>query len=100
MAALVRRCCEESERAGLGVEAGAASSRATGSRSRSRRRERDNFDNVPGGYMASDGREVVAAWTTYSRSRVGKFRFTGTGLSGLLGEKWAIAAIVTFCALI
>ncbi|KAH6887579.1 hypothetical protein B0T10DRAFT_73238 [Thelonectria olida] len=55
---------------------------------------------VPGGYMTSDGHEVVAAWTMNSGSKVGKFHFTGTGLSGLLGERWAIMAVVTFCAFI
>ncbi|TPX08606.1 uncharacterized protein E0L32_009945 [Thyridium curvatum] len=52
---------------------------------------------VPGGYVTSDGCEVVAAWTdaTMSMSKSAKFTFLGTGNSGLLGERWAVMAVVS-----
>ncbi|KAK7426581.1 hypothetical protein QQZ08_006911 [Neonectria magnoliae] len=56
---------------------------------------------VGGGFVDSQGNEVVAAWTmaTGSLTKVAKFHFTGTGLTGLLGERWAIFAVVTALAL-
>ncbi|KPM34739.1 hypothetical protein AK830_g11829 [Neonectria ditissima] len=56
---------------------------------------------VGGGFTDSAGNEVVAAWTmaTGSLTKVAKFHFIGTGLTGLLGERWAIFAVVTALAL-
>ena len=52
---------------------------------------------VPGGYMTSDGKEVVAAWTDafMSMTKRAKFAFLGTGQSGLLGERWAVMAVMS-----
>jgi len=52
---------------------------------------------VTGGDRGSDGSEVVAAWTEtgYSMSKAVRFGFFGTGASGLLGERWAIMAVMT-----
>ncbi len=51
----------------------------------------------PGGYITSDGREVVAAWSAavMSMTKRAKFAFLGTGRSGVLGERWAVAAVMT-----
>src|SRR3569833_1641806 len=53
------------------------------------------------GFVSSDGFEVVAAWSGVSGSltKHGKFRFMGTGASGLLGERWVLMAVVTSLAL-
>ncbi|KAM0272202.1 hypothetical protein ACHAQH_008803 [Verticillium albo-atrum] len=50
-----------------------------------------------GGYRGSDGAEVVAVWSEmgYSMSKALRFTFLGTGLTGLLGERWAIMAVMT-----
>lgn len=50
-----------------------------------------------GGPRGSDGAEVVAVWSEagYSMSKAMKFAFVGTGASGLLGERWAIMAVMT-----
>jgi hypothetical protein len=50
-----------------------------------------------GGPRGSDGSEVVAVWAEpgYSMSKAMKFAFVGTGASGLLGERWAIMAVMT-----
>ncbi|KXJ86101.1 hypothetical protein Micbo1qcDRAFT_198562 [Microdochium bolleyi] len=52
---------------------------------------------VGGGYMTSSGEEVVAVFARIpaSMSRRMKFRFLGTGASGLLGDRWALMAAVT-----
>jgi hypothetical protein len=52
---------------------------------------------TPGGYIGSDGREVVAVWANAagSMSKAAKFAFLGTGASGILGERWAIMAVMT-----
>lgn len=51
---------------------------------------------------ASDGREIVAAWSTkglgLGTSDVAKFKFIGEGASGVLGEAWAIMAVITILA--
>ncbi|KAI0169394.1 hypothetical protein GGR52DRAFT_574613 [Hypoxylon sp. FL1284] len=46
---------------------------------------------------SGDGSEVVAVWSRVSRSlrTVLKFRFLGSGATGVLGERWAIMAVVT-----
>ncbi|KAH7151715.1 hypothetical protein B0J13DRAFT_619340 [Dactylonectria estremocensis] len=56
---------------------------------------------VGGGFVDSAGNEVVAAWVMSrgSITKAAKFQFMGTGLTGLLGERWAIMAVVTFLAL-
>jgi hypothetical protein len=48
-------------------------------------------------FTTKDGKEVVAAWsrTSMRGSKVAKFQFLGTGETGLLGERWAIMAVVT-----
>ncbi|KAI8964965.1 hypothetical protein F5Y11DRAFT_362880 [Daldinia sp. FL1419] len=50
-----------------------------------------------GGATAGDGREVVAvwAWATMSLTKKLRFRFLGSGASGVLGERWAVMAVVT-----
>ncbi|TLD16565.1 uncharacterized protein PgNI_02118 [Pyricularia grisea] len=55
----------------------------------------------PGQFAASDGLEVVAAWTDarLSWTKQGKFAFIGTGQSGLLGERWAVAAVLSALAI-
>ncbi|KAH6981298.1 hypothetical protein BKA56DRAFT_587015 [Ilyonectria sp. MPI-CAGE-AT-0026] len=56
---------------------------------------------VSGGFVDSAGNEVVAAWSMAmgSMTKVAKFQFMGTGLTGLLGERWAIITVATFLAL-
>ncbi|KAI1799345.1 hypothetical protein F4811DRAFT_568352 [Daldinia bambusicola] len=46
---------------------------------------------------AGDGREVVAvwAWATASLTKKLRFRFLGSGASGVLGERWAVMAVAT-----
>lgn len=46
----------------------------------------------------SDGKEVVAVWAAnsqFSKNKLGKFQFMGSGAKGLLGEAWAIMAVAT-----
>ncbi|KAI1371837.1 hypothetical protein F4677DRAFT_282788 [Hypoxylon crocopeplum] len=46
---------------------------------------------------SSDGCEIVAVWA-YARlsfTKVLKFRFLGSGATGILGERWAIMAVMT-----
>jgi len=52
---------------------------------------------VPGGALTSDGKEVVAVWSdaTMSMSKRAKFAFLGTGLSGFLGERWAVMVVTS-----
>ncbi|KAI1460812.1 hypothetical protein F4805DRAFT_344873 [Annulohypoxylon moriforme] len=52
---------------------------------------------VQGGDRGSDGREVVAvwAWASGSLTKTFKFQFLGSGASGVLGERWAIMAVMT-----
>ncbi|OTA91379.1 hypothetical protein M434DRAFT_397217 [Hypoxylon sp. CO27-5] len=52
---------------------------------------------VPGGARASDGKEVVAvwAWASGSLTKKLKFQFLGSGANGVLGERWAIMAVIT-----
>ncbi|KAL1859476.1 hypothetical protein Daus18300_009621 [Diaporthe australafricana] len=49
------------------------------------------------GPPAGDGHEVVAVCTdaVMSMTKLFKFSFLGTGLSGALGERWAVMAVVT-----
>lgn len=56
---------------------------------------------VGGGFTDSEGCEVVAAWAEArgSMTKAAKFQFMGTGLTGLLGERWAIMAVITALAL-
>ncbi|KAI1471556.1 uncharacterized protein F4812DRAFT_467593 [Daldinia caldariorum] len=50
-----------------------------------------------GGACAGDGKEVVAvwAWATMSLTKKLRFRFLGSGVSGVLGERWAVMAVAT-----
>ncbi|KAI1657463.1 hypothetical protein F4813DRAFT_396358 [Daldinia decipiens] len=50
-----------------------------------------------GAAAAGDGREVVAvwAWANMSLTKKLRFRFLGTGASGVLGERWAVMAVAT-----
>ncbi|KAI1652163.1 uncharacterized protein F4817DRAFT_363080 [Daldinia loculata] len=50
-----------------------------------------------GGARAGDGREVVAvwAWANMSLTKKLRFRFLGSGASGVLGERWAVMAVAT-----
>ncbi|KAF3070562.1 hypothetical protein GL218_00138 [Daldinia childiae] len=50
-----------------------------------------------GGATAGDGREVVAvwAWANMSLTKKMRFRFLGSGASGVLGERWAVMAVAT-----
>ena len=57
-----------------------------------------NMDFVPGGFRDSFGNEVVAAWAMgsgRSLTKVAHYQFMGTGLTGLLGERWAIMTVIT-----
>lgn len=49
------------------------------------------------GPPSNDNHEVVAVCThaVMSMSKLWKFAFTGTGVSGALGERWAVMAVVT-----
>lgn len=60
-----------------------------------------DMNYVNGGFMDSQGNEVVAAYTrvTGSLTKAAKFQFMGTGDSGMLGERWAIVAVITAFAL-
>ncbi|PKS04973.1 hypothetical protein jhhlp_008339 [Lomentospora prolificans] len=50
---------------------------------------------------ASDGAEIVAVWglNSLSMHKVGMFAFHGTGASGLLGERWAVMAVISALAI-
>ncbi|KAI0894105.1 hypothetical protein F4806DRAFT_130953 [Annulohypoxylon nitens] len=53
---------------------------------------------VRGAGEASDGREVVAVYTAnghFSRNKIFKFQFVESGATGILGEKFALAAVIT-----
>ncbi|EFX06517.1 hypothetical protein CMQ_6838 [Grosmannia clavigera kw1407] len=52
-------------------------------------------------FLTSDGREVVAIWSDalMSLTKQLKFSFCGTGLSGLLGERWAVMAVMSALAI-
>lgn len=56
---------------------------------------------VHGGFRDSQGNEIVAAYTRVSGSltKAATFQFMGTGDSGMLGERWAILAVITAFAL-
>ncbi|KAI1635865.1 hypothetical protein F4809DRAFT_663545 [Biscogniauxia mediterranea] len=46
----------------------------------------------------SDGKEVVAVWThnaSWSMKKAFKFQFLGSGLTGVLGDRWAAAVLVS-----
>lgn len=52
----------------------------------------------PGEFVTSDGCEVVAVWAgagALSFTESARFRFVGTGDTGLLGERWAVAAVMS-----
>lgn len=52
--------------------------------------------------FTSDGKEVVAVWAPnshWSKNKLGKFRFLGSGLTGELGEAWARMAVATVLSL-
>ena len=57
---------------------------------------------VGGGFLDSEGNEVVAAWTSVTGSliKAATFQFMGTGDTGLLGQRWAIIAVITAFALL
>ncbi|KAM0808331.1 hypothetical protein AB5N19_08674 [Seiridium cardinale] len=52
---------------------------------------------VGGGSQSSDGKEVVAVWSNarMSMSKILNFRFLGSGATGVLGERWAVMAVIT-----
>ncbi|KAI0900872.1 hypothetical protein F4806DRAFT_172215 [Annulohypoxylon nitens] len=52
---------------------------------------------VEGGERGSDGREIVAvwAWASGSLTKLFKFSFLGSGANGVLGERWAVMAVMT-----
>ncbi|WYZ41070.1 hypothetical protein EsH8_IV_001411 [Colletotrichum jinshuiense] len=55
----------------------------------------------PQAFRGSDGKEVVAVWTDagMSMSKAAKFAFLGSGLTGELGERWAIMAAISGLAI-
>ncbi|RSM05843.1 hypothetical protein CDV31_009419 [Fusarium ambrosium] len=61
-----------------------------------------DMDFLPGNIKDSYGKEIVAVWTEAKRNstEIGHFRFLGTGVTGALGDKWAIMAIITALALL
>ncbi|KAF7558481.1 hypothetical protein G7046_g5676 [Stylonectria norvegica] len=58
--------------------------------------------SASGGFTDSEGNEVVAAWTINNGSltKAAKFQFMGSGMTGELGERWAIMAVVTAFAML
>ncbi|KAH8648576.1 hypothetical protein BX600DRAFT_442862 [Xylariales sp. PMI_506] len=50
-----------------------------------------------GASRSSDGKEVVAVWANASMSatKILNFEFLGSGATGVLGERWAIMAVIT-----
>ncbi|KAL7623940.1 hypothetical protein AAE478_005497 [Parahypoxylon ruwenzoriense] len=50
-----------------------------------------------GAGQSSDGKEVVAVWSwaAMSVTKTLKFRFLGSGATGVLGERWAVMAVAT-----
>ncbi|KAI0383989.1 hypothetical protein F5Y04DRAFT_233773 [Hypomontagnella monticulosa] len=52
-----------------------------------------------GGEFSSDGKEIVAVWADARRSQgpdgCMKFKFLGTGASGVLGERWTVMAVMS-----
>ncbi|KAK1980677.1 hypothetical protein LZ30DRAFT_594283 [Colletotrichum cereale] len=55
----------------------------------------------PAAFRGSDGKEVVAVWTDagMSLSKQAKFAFIGSGLTGELGERWAVMAVISGLAI-
>ncbi|KAI5925849.1 hypothetical protein F4810DRAFT_658515 [Camillea tinctor] len=54
-------------------------------------------DERPAG-STSDGKEVVAVWThnaSWSMKKAFKFQFIGSGATGVLGDRWAAAVLVS-----
>ncbi|CAI4215541.1 unnamed protein product [Parascedosporium putredinis] len=53
--------------------------------------------NPAGGLSSREGAEIVAAWGPHglSSSKAGMFEFIGTGASGMLGERWAVMAVIS-----
>ncbi|CAK7264342.1 hypothetical protein SEPCBS119000_000948 [Sporothrix epigloea] len=53
------------------------------------------------GNKSSDGREVVAVYSSARRSftKQFKFAFVGTGLTGALGERWSVMAVTSALAM-
>ncbi|KAL0932469.1 uncharacterized protein CTRU02_213422 [Colletotrichum truncatum] len=58
-------------------------------------------DAPRGVFRGGDGKEVVAVWTdaNMSMSKAAKFAFMGSGLTGELGERWAIMAAMSGLAI-
>lgn len=56
-----------------------------------------NAEFRAGGMMTSDMREIVAVWTDayMSMTKQAKFAFMGSGNVGVLGERWAVMAVMT-----
>ncbi|ETS72934.1 hypothetical protein PFICI_15326 [Pestalotiopsis fici W106-1] len=53
-------------------------------------------ERAPG--ASSDGKEIVAVWAFYagwSMTKSFKFQFLGSGLTGELGERWSVMAVIT-----
>ncbi|ETS82175.1 hypothetical protein PFICI_07177 [Pestalotiopsis fici W106-1] len=52
---------------------------------------------VGGGPQSSDAKEVVAVWSNarMSMSKLFNFQFLGSGVTGALGERWAVMAVIT-----
>ncbi|KAF3013933.1 hypothetical protein E8E14_002645 [Neopestalotiopsis sp. 37M] len=52
---------------------------------------------VGGGPQSSDAKEVVAVWSNarMSMSKELNFQFLGSGVTGALGERWAVMAVIT-----
>ncbi|OHE95029.1 hypothetical protein CORC01_09686 [Colletotrichum orchidophilum] len=55
----------------------------------------------PGAFRGGDGNEIVAVWTDagMSMTKEAKFAFVGSGLTGELGERWAIMAVISGLAI-
>ncbi|KAH6657400.1 hypothetical protein BKA67DRAFT_655674 [Truncatella angustata] len=53
--------------------------------------------SVGGGSRSTDKKEVVAVWAgaSMSVSKILNFRFVGSGATGVLGERWAVMAVIT-----
>ncbi|KAI0171301.1 hypothetical protein BJ166DRAFT_518410 [Pestalotiopsis sp. NC0098] len=57
----------------------------------------DGSQFVRGGPQSSDSKEVVAVWSNarMSMSKQLNFQFLGSGVTGALGERWAVMAVIT-----
>jgi hypothetical protein len=63
-------------------------------------RAEDGIQRTPEG-STKDGKEVVFVWSDveFSHHKAATFRFLGTGATGVFGEQWALAVMVSALAI-